>query len=156
MVVLHVIEERRETDVSWSGVRDDPARGETSHTRRGVGRGEHHDSRTIFGAGSHLGPEPVLSCPGDQILGERRCHPTNGGDPDFVDVVEAPELRVDGRQRRCAQLEAAIVGASRRASSPRTYSSTIPGPPSSHLSPPAVRKSTPAAFSSTGTCPTDW
>src|SRR5437762_2931369 len=50
----------------------------------------------------------------------------------------------------------AIRGARRRACSSRAYRNTIPGPPSSHLSPPAVRKSTPVAFASTGSCPTDW
>src|SRR5256885_738048 len=106
MVVLHVIKERREADVPRSGVRDDPAGGEMSHARRGVGRGEHYDGRTILGARSYRGPEAVLPRPCDQVLGERRRHPANVRDPDFVDVIEASELRIDRRQRRCAELEA--------------------------------------------------
>src|SRR6266851_1309217 len=127
MVVLHVIEEGREADVSRPGVYDDPAGGEMSHARGRVGRGEHDDRRPILGARSDVRPKAVLSSARES---KANCflwpnHP-------------------------------AIPGASRRASSSRTYSSTIPGPPSSHLSPPAMRKSTPAAFTSTGTCPTDW
>jgi len=106
MVVLHVIEERRKTDVSRSGVRDDPAGGEMSHARRRVGRGEHHDRRTILGAGSHLGLEAERPRPRDQVLREGRRYPANGRDADLVDVIEAPELRIDRRQRRCPELEA--------------------------------------------------
>src|SRR5438093_10881289 len=105
MVVLHVIEERRKTDVSRSGVRDDPAGGEMSHARRRVGRGEHHDRRTILGPGSDLGPEAVLPCPRDPVLRERSRYPPNSGDADFVDVIEAPELRRDRSEPRRPELE---------------------------------------------------
>src|SRR5256884_5205739 len=43
--------------------------------------------------------------PRDQVLRERSRHPANSGDADFVDVIEAPELRVDRRERRRAELE---------------------------------------------------
>src|SRR2546422_4922456 len=76
-----------------------------SPTRSWVGRGENHDRRTILGAGSHLGPEAALHRPRDQVLRERSRHPANSGDADFVDVIEAPELRVDRRERRRAELE---------------------------------------------------
>src|SRR2546429_9347699 len=43
--------------------------------------------------------------PRDQVLRERSRPPANSGDADFVDVIEAPELRVDRRERRRAELE---------------------------------------------------
>src|SRR5207245_3565517 len=59
----------------------------------------------ILGAGSRRGPEAVLPRPRDQVFRERSRHPANRGDADFVDVIEAPELRVDRRERRRPELE---------------------------------------------------
>src|SRR2546427_477057 len=77
-----------------------------SHAGSRVGRREHHNRRAILRAGRHLGLEAVFARPRNQVLGERRGHAANGRDADLVDVIEAPELGVDRRQRRCPELEA--------------------------------------------------
>src|SRR6266480_3970658 len=109
MVVLLVIEERREADMPGAGIRDDPAVGQMPDRRRGVRRGEHDDRRARRGIGGHLGPEAPRRSARDQILGERGRHRADCRHPDLLDVLEAPQLRVHRRQGRRPQLEAARV-----------------------------------------------
>src|SRR6266704_360541 len=109
MVVLQVVEEWGEADVSRSRVRDDAGGREVAQRGRRIRGREHDDRGTLLRAGGHLGPKPALAGARDQILGERRGDRADAGDPDLIDAVQAAELRVDGCERWRAQLETARV-----------------------------------------------
>src|SRR5947207_13520776 len=106
MVVLQVIEERRETDMPGSGVRDDPAVRQVLDRRGGVRRGQHHDRRARGGVCGHLGAEPPVLRPGDQVLRKRGGDRADRRHPDLLEVLEPAKLRVYRRQRGRPQLEA--------------------------------------------------
>src|SRR5207244_10286634 len=105
IVVLQVIEERREANVAGPRVADDAAGSEMPNCRGRVGCGQHDDSRALVGTGRDVWPEAARPRLVDQVLGERRGHAADPGDADLVDVVEPTELSVDRRHRWGAQLE---------------------------------------------------
>src|SRR2546427_2197178 len=74
IVVLHVVEERGEADVTGSRVGDDPRRGEMPHPIGGVVGGGHHECRAGFPPGGP--PWPGTPRPGarGQIFRERPRH----------------------------------------------------------------------------------
>src|SRR6266571_3323948 len=61
MVVLQVVEEWGEADVSRSRVRDDAGGREVAHRGRRIRGREHDDRGTLLRAGGHLGPKPALA-----------------------------------------------------------------------------------------------
>src|SRR5690348_8205152 len=109
MVILHVIKEGREPNVTGTGIRDDAGLGQMPYGAGWVCRGEQHDRRAVGGVGRHLGPETAVPRPRDQVLGEVRGDPPNRRDSYLLDVVEAPQLGVHRREGRSAELEAPRV-----------------------------------------------